>query len=162
MLLATISFEAYSSTKAGRAARASEDTTESQGGWEVPRLLLPPPIENHLIHLLAQGLHVGIGKASVQRAHAIGVVARAADGAVELGLADLAGRALGTLASVAAVASIAAIIAAWDAELEAHVAAVEARLHRRLLTGIERRHAIDHGLGKGWTLGSLRPWAWPA
>jgi hypothetical protein len=33
---------------------------------------LPPPVQNHLIHLLPQGLHVGIGKASVQRAHAGG------------------------------------------------------------------------------------------
>ena len=32
---------------------------------------LPPPIQDHLIHLLPQGLHVGIGKAGVQRAHTI-------------------------------------------------------------------------------------------
>ncbi len=37
----------------------------------------PPPIENHLIQLLPQRLHVGIGKAGVQRAHAVGVVAGA-------------------------------------------------------------------------------------
>ena len=60
----------------------------------------PPPIENHLIQLLPQGLHVGIGKASVQRAHAVRVVAGAADGAVELGLGDLAGRALASVAAV--------------------------------------------------------------
>ena len=40
---------------------------------------LPPPIQDHLVQLLADGFHVGIGKASVQRAHAVGVVARAAD-----------------------------------------------------------------------------------
>jgi hypothetical protein len=40
---------------------------------------LPPPIQDNLVQLLADGLHVGIGKASVQRAHAVGVVARAAD-----------------------------------------------------------------------------------
>ena len=45
---------------------------------------LPPPVQDHLIQLLAQGLHVGIGQACVQRAHAVGVVARSADGAVEL------------------------------------------------------------------------------
>ena len=33
---------------------------------------LPPPVQDHLIHLLAQGLHVGIGKAGFQRVHAIG------------------------------------------------------------------------------------------
>jgi len=45
----------------------------------------PPPIENHLIHLLAQGIHVGIGKTRVQRADAVGVVAGAADGIAQLG-----------------------------------------------------------------------------
>ena len=47
---------------------------------------LPPPVQDHLIHLLPQGLHVGIGKASVQRAHAVGVVARSVDSAVASGL----------------------------------------------------------------------------
>ncbi len=36
---------------------------------------LPPPVQNHLVHLLPQRFHVGIGKASVQRAHAVRVVA---------------------------------------------------------------------------------------
>ena len=98
---------------------------ESQGEWEVSRLPLPPPVQNHLIQLLAHRFHVGIGESSVQRAHTVRVRTRAADGAVELGLADFAGWALG------AVASIAAIVAAWDAEIEMHVAAVEARLHCR-------------------------------
>jgi len=44
---------------AGRAARVSEDAMESQGGWEVAWLPLPPPVQDHLIHLLAQRLHVG-------------------------------------------------------------------------------------------------------
>jgi hypothetical protein len=44
---------------------------------------LPPPVQDHLIHLLPQGLHVGIGKASVQRARAVRVRTRSADGAVE-------------------------------------------------------------------------------
>lgn len=110
---------------------------------------LPPPVQNHLIHLLAQGLHVGIGKAGVQRAHVVGVGAGSADGAVELGLAHLAGRALG------AVAAIAAVVPAWDGELKAHVRPIEAHTYRGLLSGIERRHAIDDGLGKGWALGSV-------
>jgi hypothetical protein len=59
--------------------------------------------------------HVGIGKGIIQRAHTVRVRTRAADRAVELGLADFAGRALG------AVASIAAIVAAWNTELKAHV-----------------------------------------
>lgn len=58
------------------------------------------PVQDHLIHLLPQGFHVGIGKAGVQRAHAVGVRTRSADGVVELGLADLAGRALGSVAAV--------------------------------------------------------------
>jgi len=107
------------------------------------------PVQDHLVQLLAQGLHVGIGKAGVQRAHAVGVRTRAADGAVELGLADLAGWALGT------VAAIAAITASWDGELKADVRTIEAHTHCGLLTGIERRHAIHHGLGKGWVLGWL-------
>ena len=37
---------------------------------------LPPPVQDHLIQLLAQGLHVGIGKPRVQRDEAVGVVAR--------------------------------------------------------------------------------------
>ena len=60
----------------------------------------PPPIENHLIQLLPQGLHVRIGKAGVQGAHTVGVVAGAADGAVKLGLVDLAGWALASVAAV--------------------------------------------------------------
>ena len=44
---------------------------------------LPPPIENHLIQLQTQGLNVGIGKVAAQRAHAIRVRARAADGVVK-------------------------------------------------------------------------------
>gem|GEM_PF-5393264 len=32
---------------------------------------LPPPVQNHLVHLLPQGLHVGIGKAGGQRDYAI-------------------------------------------------------------------------------------------
>ena len=76
---------------------------------------LPPPIQDHLIELLAHRFHVRIGESSVQRAHAVRVRTRATDGAVELSLADFAGWALG------AVASIAAIVAAWDAEGEAHV-----------------------------------------
>ena len=88
---------------------------ESQGEWEAARLPLPPPVQNHLVQLLTQGFHVGIGESSVQRAHTVRVRARATDGAVELGLADFAGWALG------AVASIATIVAAWDGEGEAHV-----------------------------------------
>ena len=61
---------------------------------------LPPPVQDHLIQLLPQGLHVRIGKASVQRAHAVGVAARATDSAVELGLVDLAGWALASVAAV--------------------------------------------------------------
>ena len=49
---------------------------------------LPPPIQDHLIELLAHGFHVGIGKAGVQRAHTVRVRTRAADGVVELDLAD--------------------------------------------------------------------------
>ena len=45
---------------------------------------LPPPVQDHLIQILAHGFHVGIGKAGVQRAQVGGVCARAADGAVEL------------------------------------------------------------------------------
>jgi hypothetical protein len=41
---------------------------------------LTTPVQNLIMHLLAQRLHAGIGKASVQRAHAVGVVARAVDG----------------------------------------------------------------------------------
>ena len=89
-------------------------TMPSQGLWRVA-VTLPPPIQDHLIELLANRFHVRIGKGAVQRAHAVRVRARAADSAVELSLADFAGRALG------AVASIAAIVAAWDAEGEAHV-----------------------------------------
>jgi len=44
---------------------------------------LPPPIQDHLVQLLAQSLHVGIGKAGVQRAHAVRVRTRAADCAVK-------------------------------------------------------------------------------
>ena len=102
---------------------------------------LPPPVEDHLIHLLPQGLHVGIGKGVVQRAHAVGVVARAADGAVELGLADLAGRALGT---VAAVGPVAAIIAAWDAEATDQFHTAPGAFHTRLL---------DHVNGCGMEMG---------
>jgi hypothetical protein len=113
---------------------------------------LPPPIQDHLIHLLPQGLHVGIGKASVQRAHAVGVRARVADGvdgAVELSLADVAGWALG------AIAAVGAIIAAWDAEVEADIGAIEVHTDGGLLTGIERHHAVHDGLGKGWVLGTV-------
>jgi hypothetical protein len=48
---------------------------------------LPPPVHNHPVHLLANGLHVGIGKARVQRAHAVRVRTRSADGVVEFSLA---------------------------------------------------------------------------
>ena len=37
---------------------------------------LPPPVQNHLIQLLAQRLYVGIGKPRVQRADAVCVVTR--------------------------------------------------------------------------------------
>ena len=40
---------------------------------------LPPPIQDHLIELLAHRFHVRIGESSVQRAHVVGVRARAAD-----------------------------------------------------------------------------------
>ncbi len=109
----------------------------------------PPPVQDHLVQLLPHGFHVRIGKACVQRAHAIGVRTRAADGVIELSLADVSGRALG------AVAPVAAIVAAWDAEGEADIAAVEVRLHGGLLTWIKRGHAVHHGLGKGWALGTV-------
>ena len=67
-------------------------------------LPLPPPIQDHLIELLAQRFHVGIDERTIQGAHAVRVRARAADGVVELGLADFAGWALGAVASVAAIA----------------------------------------------------------
>ncbi len=120
---------------------------ESQGEWEVARLPLPPPVQDHLIHLLAQRLHVGIGKAGVQRAHVVGVRTRSADGVVELGLADLAGRALGTVAAVAA---------AWDADGEADVAAIKAHAHGGRFTRIQGVHRIDDGVGKGRALSALR------
>ena len=78
--------------RAGRADRVSEDNRTSQGCHKLP---LPPPIEDHLIQLLPQRLHVGIGKGAVHRAHTVRVRTRATDRAVELGLADFAGRALG-------------------------------------------------------------------
>lgn len=58
-------------------------------------LLLPPSIQDHLIELLTQRFQVRISKGAIQRAHAVRVRTRAADGAVELALADFAGRALG-------------------------------------------------------------------
>gem|GEM_PF-4582944 len=76
----------------------------------------PPPIENHLIQLLAQHLHVGIGKASVHRAHAVGVIARAVNVAAELRSRHFTW------------GIVAAIIAARDAEGEAHVAGLEVGL----------------------------------
>ena len=82
-------------------------------------------------------------------ADAVRVRTRAADGAVELGLADVAWWALRTVASVGAIA------AAWNSELKAHVGTIEAHTHCGLLTGIERGHAIHHGLGKGRALGSV-------
>jgi hypothetical protein len=54
-----------------------------------------------------------------------------------------------------AVAAIAAVIAAWDAELKAHVGAIEVHADRGLLAGIECGHAIDDGLRKGRALGSV-------
>lgn len=69
-------------------------------------LLLRPPIQNHLIQLLAQRFHVGISKRAVQRDHAVRVRTCAVDGAVELGLADFARWASGAVASVAAIAAV--------------------------------------------------------
>ncbi len=49
---------------------ARKATGGPTGVWkETFKSLLPPPVQDHLIHLLAQSLHVGIGKASVQCAH---------------------------------------------------------------------------------------------
>jgi hypothetical protein len=50
---------------------------ESQVEWKVARLPLPPPVQTHLIQLLAQRLYVGIGKPRVQRADVVRVVTRA-------------------------------------------------------------------------------------
>ena len=55
-------------------------------------------------------------------------------------------RAGGTVVAVRAVA------AARDAELEAHIAAVKENRDRGVVTGIERRHPINHGIGKGRAL----------
>ena len=111
-----------------------------------------PPVQDHLIHLLAQRLHVGIGKASVQRAHVVGVVAGLAQrvelSIVEVGLADLAGLAGGSGRTV---------IAAWDADGEADVAAIKADADRGRFTRIQGVHRIDDGIGKGWALITL--WA---
>jgi hypothetical protein len=62
------------------------------------RFPLPPPIQDHLIELLAQRFQVRVGEGAVQAADAVRVRTRAADGAVELGLADFAGWALGAVA----------------------------------------------------------------
>ena len=107
-----------------------------------------PPVQDHLIHLLAQRLHVGIGKASVQRAHAVGVVARATDRVAQIVETYLAGLAGGSGRTV---------IAAWDADGEADVAAIKADADRGRFTRIQGVHRIDDGIGKGWALITL--WA---
>ncbi len=52
-------------------------------------------------------------------------------------------------------AAVVAVLSTGNAKLKAHVAAVEAGLHRRVVARIQSRHAIHEGVGKGWSLGSL-------
>jgi hypothetical protein len=92
---------------------AQIETWLGDGKWQVIHFNWGLHDLCYRIQLLAQRFHVGIGKACVQRAHTVGVRIRAADGVVELSLADVAGWAL------AAIAAVAAITAAWDAEGEA-------------------------------------------
>jgi hypothetical protein len=47
------------------------EATELEAAGEISGFL--PPTQNHLVQLLPQSLHVGIGKASVQRADAVGL-----------------------------------------------------------------------------------------
>ena len=106
-----------------------------------------PPVQDHLIHLLAQRLHVGIGKASVQRAHAVGVVARATDRVAQIVETYLAGLAGGSGRTV---------VAAWNADGEADVAAIKAHAHGGRFTRIQGVHRIDDCVGKGRALSALR------
>ncbi len=113
----------------GRALRVSEDGSGSQGARNLSPPL-PPPIQDHFIQLLAQGLHVGIGEGSVEGVHAVRVRTDAGDGVVELGLAHFTGWALG---------SIAAVVPLGDVEGETNV--------RSTVTDADRRRLVRaHGV----------------
>ena len=83
------------------------------------------------IQLVRDGLHLalcwGVTHAEAERAYGVRVVARAADGAVELVIGHFTGGTLGP------------VIASGDAEREMHSAPVEARLHGGVLPGVQGR-----------------------
>lgn len=77
---------------------ASQVTPDSTAGRSA-RLTSPPPIEDHLIQLLAHWFHVRISEVGVDGDDVVrvraGLVQRVEQAIIEVGLAHRAGRALG-------------------------------------------------------------------
>ncbi len=127
------------------------------GNSSTPESLNSPQRPDQLIHLRPQRLVVGVGRGiardCVEGAYPVRVHARAADRVGELGVAHFSGWALRAGGSVVAVRTV---TAARDTELEAHIAAVKEDRDRGVVTGIEGRHPINHGIGKGRALRTRR------